>query len=168
MCLVLTTPDDQRWPPSSTPSLLPALTSQVTIYGSSTREAPPETVELPADLVFSAHLYDLGRAYARTCGHVGGLLPPAAPKFRGSSPDRPCHSEVAGQGIACRLWSGCSRRYASGHVSKSPGPRSPRAGIQRQSNPKELDPLGRPWRLAAAGWRHPPPLTPVQDLLGMG
>jgi hypothetical protein len=31
LILVLTTPDHQRWPPSSTPSLLPALSSQVTI-----------------------------------------------------------------------------------------------------------------------------------------
>ncbi len=48
----------------------------------------------------------------------------------GSPPNRPCHSEVAGQGTACRLWSGCSRRCASGKLrtsvmSKSPGPRSP-------------------------------------------
>ncbi len=48
----------------------------------------------------------------------------------GSPPNRPCHSEVAGQGTVCRLWRGCSRRHASGKLgtsvmSKSPGPRSP-------------------------------------------
>src|SRR5207302_1283401 len=41
-----------------------------------------QTVELPAELDFSARLYDFERAYAGTCGHVGGPPPPAAPKFR--------------------------------------------------------------------------------------
>ena len=49
------------------------------------REAPPQTVELPADLVFPLAFYDFERAYAGTCGHVGGPPPPAAPKFRFTS-----------------------------------------------------------------------------------
>src|SRR5215510_12409488 len=43
-------------------------------------------------------------------------------------------------------------------------------GLASSGNPipKELDPLGRPWRLAAARWRHPPAVDPAQDVLGMG
>ena len=51
----------------------------------SPREAPPQTVELLADLVFSVRLRDFEHAYAGTCGHVGGPPPPAAPKFRFAS-----------------------------------------------------------------------------------
>src|SRR6266699_4544362 len=60
-------------------------------------EAPPQTVELPPDLVFSASLCDFGRAYAGTCGHVGGPPPPAAPKVRfASEPAVPLRSGWSG------------------------------------------------------------------------
>lgn len=61
------------------------------------REAPPQTIELPADLVFSARLYDFERAYAWTRGHVGGPPPPAAPKCRfASEPAVPLRSGWSG------------------------------------------------------------------------
>jgi len=41
------------------------------------------------------------------------------PRFLVTGSDVPCHSEVAGQGTVCRLWSGCSRRYASGKLRTS-------------------------------------------------
>src|SRR5512140_3577932 len=61
------------------------------------REAPPQTAELPADLVFSARPYDFERAHAGTSGHVGGPPPPAAPKFRfASEPAVPLRSGWSG------------------------------------------------------------------------
>src|SRR5690348_505306 len=57
----------------------------VRVRNHSSREAPPQTVELLADLVFFVRLGDFEHAYAGTCGHVGGPPPPAAPKFRFAS-----------------------------------------------------------------------------------
>src|SRR5512135_1593429 len=67
------------------------------IRNHSSREAPPQTIELPADLVFSARLYDFERACAGTRGHVGGPPPPAAPKCRfASEPAVPLRSGWSG------------------------------------------------------------------------
>src|SRR5580700_5015603 len=90
------------------------------------RKAPPRTVELPADLVFSARLTILS---ALTQGPAVALADRGHPLRRssGSPPNRPCHSEVAGQGAACRLWSGCSRPGAPGKLAPAPQ-RAPAAG----------------------------------------
>ena len=81
-------------------------------------EAPPQTIELPADLLFSARLQILS---ALTQGPAVTSADRRHPLRRGagSPPNRPCHSEVAGQGTACKLWSGYSRRYASGKLGST-------------------------------------------------
>jgi hypothetical protein len=83
---------------------------------SSSCEAPPQNVELLADLVFPLAFTVLT---ALTQGPAVTLADRSHPLRRSSDspPNRPCHSEVAGQGTACRLWSGCSRHYASGKLS---------------------------------------------------
>jgi hypothetical protein len=87
-------------------------------------EAAPLTAELPADLVFSARLYDFERALAGTCGHVGGPPPPAAPKFRfASEPAVPLRNGWSGHclQIVERGAHDATPHENSGQVSKSPG-----------------------------------------------
>src|SRR5580693_3453364 len=88
--------------------------------------SPPQTVELPADLVFPARLYDFERAHAGTSGHVGGPPPPA------EVPVRLRTGRATPRWLVRALPADCGAgahdatpQENSGQVSKSPGPRSP-------------------------------------------
>src|SRR5262249_15975078 len=64
-----------------------------------------------------------------------------------------------------------TRQDLARHANPPTSPlRGANLGLASSGNPipEELDPLGRPWRLAAASWRHPPAVDPAQDVLGMG
>jgi hypothetical protein len=91
---------------------------QLAKCGCRTSEAPPLTAEVPADLVFSACLYDFGRAHAGTRGHE---RPTAAARYAEARPTHATgHATQSGWSGPClQMWSERFRQYAAGKLDSS-------------------------------------------------
>ena len=66
------------------------------------RQAPPDTAEVPLTWSFARPMQILSKLPPGPAVMIGRPPPPAAPKS-GSPCDRLCHSKVAGQDTACRV-----------------------------------------------------------------
>src|SRR6266699_1097856 len=91
--------------------------------GMPSREAPPQTAEVTADLLFPWPDPISGALTQGLAVMIGRPPPPAAPNS-GPPSNRPCHSKVAGQDTACKVVERVSqtlRRLKTQDKCQSPG-----------------------------------------------